>query len=184
MDTKRIAEIKVRMSEKSSADLLAIWRANDRTEWANDAFTAIREILTERGEPLPEQATYDPAKVKEQQVARQMDGWEKLNRNPLSRKGRIGKLDWLLAGFLPLLATIPLLSPDNLDRIAEHIHPILIVLLIGAVWYVVAASSIKRAHDCKRSGYYWLWLLVPVGQIIAIFHFLFERGKWQENQQQ
>ena len=179
-----IGEIKERMSQKSSADLISIWRANDRMEWADDAFTAIKEILIERGEPLPDQVTYDQAKAKEQQVVRQMDGWEKLNKNPLNWKGRIGKLDWLLAGLLPLLATIPLMSPDNLDRIAEHIHPILIILIIGAIWYVVVASSIKRAHDCKRSGYYWLWLLVPVGQIIAILHFLFERGKWQENQEQ
>lgn len=183
MDRKRIDEVKARMLERSSADLLAIWRANDRAEWAGEAFQAIQEILTERGEALPPQADFNPEQVRAQQVARSMDGWQKLNKNPVSWQGRIGRRDWLLAGFVPILLVIPMMSPGNLDKLAEYIHPIVIIVLIAAVWYVVAANSIKRAHDCKRSGFYWLWLFVPIAGFIAVFHFLFERGKWLEEQE-
>jgi len=41
---------------KSTEDLLAIWRANDRAEWTSTAFDAIQKILLERLGSVPEQA--------------------------------------------------------------------------------------------------------------------------------
>ncbi len=43
------------MRQKSSDELLQIWKENDRTEWSDEAYDAIRQILTERGVSLPSQ---------------------------------------------------------------------------------------------------------------------------------
>ena len=50
-----IKEIKRSLSTRDTEELLNIWKQNDRTEWVNEAFAAIREILIERGEALPPQ---------------------------------------------------------------------------------------------------------------------------------
>jgi hypothetical protein len=38
---------------KSTEDLLAIWQANDRSEWSDEAFAAIQKILLERLGSIP-----------------------------------------------------------------------------------------------------------------------------------
>jgi hypothetical protein len=54
-----LAEIRVTLSQKSTDDLLAIWRENDRAAWRPEAFVASAEILADRGVPLPEQKPFD-----------------------------------------------------------------------------------------------------------------------------
>lgn len=51
------------MRQKSSDELLQIWKENDRTEWSDEAYTAISQILTERNVSLPVQQT--PATIVE-----------------------------------------------------------------------------------------------------------------------
>ena len=47
--------IRQKMREKDTEELLAIWKGNDREEWTEEAFEAVREILVERVGNLPEQ---------------------------------------------------------------------------------------------------------------------------------
>ncbi len=44
------------MRQKSTEELLQIWTENDRTEWSDEAYAAIRQVLTERNVSLPAQA--------------------------------------------------------------------------------------------------------------------------------
>lgn len=44
-----------RFKDKSTEELRETWVANDRTTLSDDAFTAIRRILEERGEHIPAQ---------------------------------------------------------------------------------------------------------------------------------
>lgn len=44
------------MQLKTTEELEEIWRSNDRTQWSDAAFEAVRETLLERGNALPEQA--------------------------------------------------------------------------------------------------------------------------------
>ena len=48
--------IVVHMRSKPSEELIDIYAKNDRIEWSDSAFEAIRQILAERGVPLPQQA--------------------------------------------------------------------------------------------------------------------------------
>lgn len=54
-------EVKKHMEQKTTDELLSIWIKNDREEWSNDAFEAVKQILTERGIELPPQ---DPPPAK------------------------------------------------------------------------------------------------------------------------
>jgi hypothetical protein len=44
------------LSQKATDELIEIWQANNRTEWTEMAFDAIRDILQERHVDLPPQA--------------------------------------------------------------------------------------------------------------------------------
>lgn len=55
MSAIRIDEIKTRMEQKSNEELLEVWIKNDREEWSDDAFEAIREVLAERKVTIPVQ---------------------------------------------------------------------------------------------------------------------------------
>ena len=52
-----VSEIRSRMDTKSSDELLEIWKTNDRSQWSDDAFAAVREILISRQVNVPEQQT-------------------------------------------------------------------------------------------------------------------------------
>lgn len=48
-------QIREHLNLKTTDELLEIWQDNDRVEWSEAAFEVIQEILTERGEEIPEQ---------------------------------------------------------------------------------------------------------------------------------
>ena len=50
MDQKLIANIRKSMETKSNEELQQIWKSNDRNEYTDEAFEAIRQILEERNE--------------------------------------------------------------------------------------------------------------------------------------
>lgn len=58
--SKRLYE---NMRQKSTDELLQIWKENDRTEWSDEAYVAIRQVLGERNVSLPAQAA--PAVVED-----------------------------------------------------------------------------------------------------------------------
>jgi hypothetical protein len=51
----RITQLYLSLQERDANDLLSIWEKNDREEWTDDAFEAIRQILLERMGSLPAQ---------------------------------------------------------------------------------------------------------------------------------
>jgi len=55
MDEKQLEQIRFRMEEKDTEELLEIWKKNDREEWTEEAFETIREILLARTGSLPTQ---------------------------------------------------------------------------------------------------------------------------------
>lgn len=56
MASKVVDEIKKRLEERSSEELIAIWTKNDKSEWSDDAFEAVHQILTERKIAIPQQS--------------------------------------------------------------------------------------------------------------------------------
>jgi len=55
MDEKLVKEIATKMEEKGTEELVKILKDNNKEEWSEDAFEAIRRILVSKGENLPEQ---------------------------------------------------------------------------------------------------------------------------------
>ena len=55
MDEKSVLQLHECFQDMSSEKLSAIWVENDRNRWADEAFEAIRRILSERNEAIPEQ---------------------------------------------------------------------------------------------------------------------------------
>lgn len=55
MDMSRVRGIRRNMEAKSTEELIQIWRENDRTQYVEEAFEAIRLLLVERGEVIPPQ---------------------------------------------------------------------------------------------------------------------------------
>lgn len=93
------------MKEKSTEDLLAIWTKNDRNEWSEGAFEAIRQVLTEREITIPEQ-NLPPDVQHKQEVAEQL---KQLPSLPLKKAIRIERnfrawslllVLWIFFGFL------------------------------------------------------------------------------------
>ncbi len=54
-ESELLQSIRHSMQSKSSEELLAIWRKNDRNEWSDEAFSIIHDILFERFGNVPEQ---------------------------------------------------------------------------------------------------------------------------------
>ena len=55
MDTKQIEELRKRFDDKTNEELKAIWLANDRKEWSDEAFAAVEQILRSRGQEVAAQ---------------------------------------------------------------------------------------------------------------------------------
>ncbi len=49
------SQIHSRMNLKDTDELINIWQANNRTEWSDEAFNVIKDILKERGKEIPDQ---------------------------------------------------------------------------------------------------------------------------------
>ena len=54
---KLVLDIKKGLHDKSTDELLVIWKENKRTRWSDDTFEAIAQMLKERSVDLPEQDT-------------------------------------------------------------------------------------------------------------------------------
>lgn len=55
MDSQIVQRIRETMQAKSTDELLRIWEENDRGQYSDEAFEAVTQVLTGRGESLPPQ---------------------------------------------------------------------------------------------------------------------------------
>ena len=71
---KLLEQIHERMGEKSTGELLTIWKDNDRGLWSDEVFKAIEENLTSRKVPLPAQGQIKKTVPQSQPLG---ESWEK-----------------------------------------------------------------------------------------------------------
>jgi hypothetical protein len=69
MNNKETARIKENLGKKTSDELLDIWTKNDRSEWSDETFVAIINLLTSRNVRIPEQEVYNPFRSNEKKLA-------------------------------------------------------------------------------------------------------------------
>ncbi len=69
MDTKRVNEIKTHLGKKESRELLKIYKENNRDEYVDEAFEAVRQLLVERKLSIPRQSPF-PRPTKPEPIAK------------------------------------------------------------------------------------------------------------------
>jgi hypothetical protein len=157
------------MRAKSSNELIDIYVKNDHLEWSDAAFEAMRQVLAERGVPLPKQAAVVTAYGRFRKVRVEWmpelghyrgQGFIEIREDNLRVSGRhIRSLGWRwgvgLAAFLAAWAVDPTgFAPGFLPG------PINIVLsmgVIGLMIYYIVEHVWLKSED----------IVVPVSQIIS-----------------
>jgi uncharacterized membrane protein YgcG len=121
------AQIRENMETKSTEELLGIWKENDREQWSEEAFEAIKQLLLERGETLPDQK--EKLKKTEQ------------NQEPSKLKKAFGFLLILMSGFffygaLTTITVIAVLDPGPGNSVsAGVIASVILLLFFGATTF-------------------------------------------------
>jgi membrane-associated HD superfamily phosphohydrolase len=135
MNERLIQQIRSSMEAKSTEELLKIWEENNREEYSDEAFEAIKQLLTERGITLPPQKPFQKRLAK--------SGIEQMNR---PKKVSLAlKLLYLSLGFYILQFIINigyLLERGELYPITQETSTITDVLLstiytVGVRWFLI-----------------------------------------------
>ncbi|MFA5374779.1 MAG: tetratricopeptide repeat protein [Dehalococcoidia bacterium] len=91
MDLKLVKIIKINFGDKDTTELLDIWNNNDRKSYSDEAFEAIRLILTERGMTVPQPPVYVPIEEKanrQSKDVKRLDAASEINYDPQSEAGQ------------------------------------------------------------------------------------------------
>lgn len=136
----RVRQIVKQLEGRETDDLLNIWKKNDRQEWSDEAFDAIREILSQRIDSLPPQGMSDAIPGEdEEEEADTYYNFEQFIR--ISSYARI--LSWLFLGGAVVLTLARFLKEVvgvrdiSLDSLVTAIINYFFVLLSGAFSFVV-----------------------------------------------
>ncbi|MGD8402090.1 MAG: DUF805 domain-containing protein [Anaerolineales bacterium] len=153
--------------QKDTDELIEIWRANNRYEWADLTFEVIGELLQERlGELPPQDEPVLEADKSELKAAHTQTSMS-LGEVYFSFNGRIGRETYWVKGVLPILVLsffvgimdAALFSYSRSEGLIRLIWNLLIL-------WPALALSVKRWHDRDKSGFWVLIGLIPiVGQV-------------------
>lgn len=98
---------------------------------------------------------------------------------PLSLEGRIGRLRYLVYGFLPaiviLLLVAYLLGPLGLGQ-RRGVAQLLLAGGAIAALAVVLAMTRRRLHDLARPGWWAVLMLVPLVNLLALGYLGYRAG--------
>lgn len=135
-------QIRARFKDRSTEELLSTWQTNDRGEWSNEAFAAMRDELLTRGVTVPTQGA--PA------LPEKGGGfWS---------RGRIGRKTFWGVQFKVLGASVLLgivLAATRLPGFLTYIVALPLTL------YDVDAQ-VQRWHDRDKTGWMVCIGLVPI----------------------
>ncbi len=143
------------MRDKTTVDLIAIWQVNDRSQWSDEAFVAIKQVLTTRGAVVSAQV------VATEKVA------------DLSRyKGVRG---WLLVKCIGLTILTPLSIFATHGANGEDIfHPTLGLLLdiaLVALCIYVGVCMWRVRPGAVKKGRWLLWALLVLNTLVFLTTF-------------
>ena len=137
MNMKIVEDIRRNLGNKSSDELIQIWKENDHERWSGDAFEAIKQILTERGLTIPAQAPEKPSGNTSPEQ----------RKKSYKRNGRKQKTVRIVVGSILIFSGIVLGSNLYLDVLEDKYSIIeaiffppnlgwwLVSLIIGGLWY-------------------------------------------------
>lgn len=95
--------------------------------------------------------------------------------------GRAARLEFATVFGLVILAAIVLSAPPLANAVSEEL--LLILLLAYAVLsnYFMITVGIRRLHDLKKSGWWYITILIPIVNIVLLIALLFVPGTSGEN---
>lgn len=136
MNMKMVEDIRRNLGDKSSDELIQIWKENDHERWSGDAFEAIKQILTERGLTIPAQSPEKPSGNTSPEQ----------RKKSYKRNGRKQKTVRIVVGSILIFSGIVLGSNLYLDVLEDKYSIIeaiffppnlgwLVSLIIGGLWY-------------------------------------------------
>lgn len=136
MNMKMVEDIRRNLRDRSSDELIQIWKENDRERWSGDAFEAIKQILIERGLTIPAQVPEKPSGTTSIEQRK-----KSYKRNGRKRKTVRIVVGSILSFFGIVLGSI--LVGDILEGKYSIIEAIffppnlgwLVSLIIGGLWY-------------------------------------------------
>ncbi|MFB3918964.1 MAG: hypothetical protein ACE14U_02725 [Candidatus Velamenicoccus archaeovorus] len=98
MNGKLVENIANNMRPKDTRELLDLYVENDREQYSEEAFEAIRQLLRERGQSVPAQKETALPKEEAAVSAAEIEKSVKISRNTLLIWGCIGTALWFFAG--------------------------------------------------------------------------------------
>jgi hypothetical protein len=126
------------MEEKETDELLQIWEANDRSDYREEAFGVIREVLVERGVDLPRQKPSSVGPTSEQD--RRSSGGFFSFRRMVSAK--IVKILYSLGALLITITGLWIIAVGFEDGILMRSAGIAVVILGNLAWRLVCEAAI------------------------------------------
>jgi uncharacterized membrane protein YhaH (DUF805 family) len=89
--------------------------------------------------------------------------------------GRYNRRQFALFYFVPPVITLIPLIPVI---IFPSLTPLIVITLLLSLFceYLMIVACIRRLHDLSKSGWYYLFSLIPLGGIILLLYLLFTPG--------
>jgi hypothetical protein len=163
MNSSLRSQIYSRMNLKETDELINIWQANNRTEWSEEAFEIVKEILVERGEQVPEQ-NQPVYKVRDQEEStKDDDGLEEWEAKVLDDEHQPELYD-----------TLEVLDlRDNINKIA--IAVVVVYTLLGVTRLSIVAAALRgipiSLSDTLQLLPNDLYILLTYGLQIVVTYF-------------
>lgn len=165
------------LNQKSTEELIEIWRENNQVEYTELSFKVIHGILQDRHIEIPPQD--DPAEEKKQNANPEYYGSDKMSVIQIlfSLKGRVGlETFWLVIAFMIIFMVILSILDNAFFKYSDRPG---LLYLIGSiiVFWPSFAIMVKRWHDRDKPGIWCVIGLLPIfGQIWAFIELGFLSG--------
>ena len=150
MDENIIKDIQNNMTAKKIDELLDIWKENDRNEWSDEAFEAIKRVLIEKKVELPAQKNnFEEVKVDKAIIKCPRCYSQNIRKKP----------SWFSATFYTILFVVVMIfgqtmvTVDTHDRIAAGAIALAVVLFLPAIYF--PAKKIFGSNKCLSCNYTW-----------------------------
>lgn len=137
------SQIKSRMEQLSSEELLQIWTKNDRDEYAEHTFDIIREILEERGEAVPVQS----------QPRNTFTEHDDLSTGGFLSFGTMISSSLIKAIYVIGLIGVTLIGLGFMFGLKQYLFGLLVIIFGNLLWRLVCEAAIifYRIHDLLAS---------------------------------
>lgn len=157
MNKMLIEQITENLRKKETEELVEIWKENDRNQYSDEAFEAIRQILAERGQTIPPQKQFI---IPQQQfiIPQQPSGF------------RIRRRTFAMVWLFTMLLGAGLDNP----KIYSSNEGIIFALILAIFMCILNIRyGVGRLHDMDRTGWWILMGFVPILNLALLLALLF-----------